>query len=139
MEIIEKNLCVKYFENVLFILHIAHGFNCGEISVDSHLFAKLISKISMQPKIVRSLYRNFPKATTTNSGRFQFLRALNLMQNLTGSNSPSEFQLVSAEHFRKALERDDSQFNGIVAASLSYLAALNFASSRYQQAVYVSA
>ena len=138
MPTIENELCFKYFDSLLFVLHLAHSFNCGEVYLDSGLFVELIKKISMHPKIIRSLYHNFPRTRTVHSGRFQFLRALDLMQNLTESNSQSEFQLVfiiSTEYFRKALEHDDSQFNGIGRAALSYLAALHFASSEYKRAI----
>ena len=135
---IEKVLCFKYYDNLLYILHTAYGLSCGEISWDSSLFVEFVNAISMQPKIIRSQYHNFPKTYTAQSSRFQFLRAQNLMENLTGSNSRSEFQLLSLmskEFLRKALEYDDSKFNGIAPAALAYLAALHFATSEYQQAI----
>src|SRR6218665_2871363 len=61
-----------------------------------------------------------------------------IMQNLTGSNynSRSEFQLLSVlsqEFLRKTLEYDDCKSYGIAPAAMTYLAALHFASSQFQQ------
>src|SRR6218665_3051297 len=60
------------------------------------------------------------------------------MQNLTGSNSRSEFQLLSLMskvYLRKALECDDSQINGVAPLALAYMAALHFTSSEYEEMI----
>ena len=57
------------------------------------------------------------------------------MENLTGSNGRSQFQLLSLMpkvHLRQVLQCDDSQSNIIAPAALVYLAALHFAISEYQ-------
>ena len=57
------------------------------------------------------------------------------MENVTGSNSRSEFQIMSIlakEFLRKALECDNSQSSGIASAALVNLAALYFATSEYK-------
>src|SRR6218665_1689879 len=134
---LENELCFKYFDNIMFVLNFAHSLNCDEINLDSFLFVELINKISMQLKI-RSRYHNFPKTFATQGSRFQFLRALALMQHLTGSNSRSEFQLISLmskEYLKKTFKCDDSQVNGVAPAALAYLAALHFVSSEYQEAI----
>ena len=56
---------------------------------------------------------------------------------MTGSNSRSEFQLLSLmtkELLRKLLKYDDTISNGSVPAAMAYLAALHFAASEYRQA-----
>src|SRR6218665_1390215 len=118
---------VAYFtqhNNLLYILHIAYGLECGEISWDSNLCLESDNAISTQPKVVRSEYHNFPRACTAKSSRFQFICFQNLMEKLTGSNNRSEFQLLSLitkELFRKLLNHDDTISNGIVPAALAYL------------------
>jgi len=138
LQTITKVLCFKYYDILLFILHVAYALCYEELSLDSSLFVEFVEAISMQPKIIRSQYHNFPKTYKAQSGWYQFLRAQDLMQNLTGSNSRSEFQLVSLmskELLRKALESDGSKSNGIAPAALAYLAALHFATSEYQPAI----
>ena len=135
---IQNVLCFKHYDILLYILHTAYGLDFGEISWDSSLFVEVVDTISMQPKNVRSQYHNYPKAYTAQTSQFQFLRAQDLMQNLTGSNSGPEFRLlslISKEIFRKALGYDDSISIGIAPAALAYLAALHFATSEYQQAI----
>src|SRR6218665_1256691 len=134
---LENELCFKYFDNLLYVLNFAHSLSCDEINLDSFLFVGLINKLSMQLKIIRSRCHNFPKTLRTQGSRFQFLRALALMQHITGSNSRSEFQLISLmsnAYLRKAVQCEDSQINGVAPAALAYLAALHFASSEYQEA-----
>jgi len=126
-----------YYDIQLHVLHTIYGLDCGEISWDGSLFLAFVKAISMQSKIVRSQYHNFPKTFTTQSSHFQFLRAQGLMENLTGSNSRSEFHLLSLmakQLLSKALKHHDSISNGIVPAAWSYLAALHFAAAEYQEA-----
>src|SRR6218665_427957 len=147
----------KYCDILLSILHAAFGLGCGEISSDSSLFVELIAVISIKPNIIRSQYHNFPKTFKedlvwckhpfaecydslyqSSESRFHFLQGQGLMENLTGSESRSEFELVSFISqgcLRKALECEDSQFVGVVPAALAYLAALHFASSEYEEAM----
>ena len=122
---------------LLHILHTAYGLDCGEISWDGSLFVELVNTTSMQAKTIRSLYHNFPKTFKEQSGWLQFPRAQCLMENLTGSNSHSERQiltLVTKELLKKVLKHDGSIYHGIVPAALTYLAAIYFAASEYQEA-----
>ena len=131
----ENVRCFTYFDTTLYSLNAAYDLKCGQISWDSELFAEYVKGIFLKPKIVRCQYHIFPKPLTAERSQFQFLRAQDLMENLTGLNSRSEFQLLSLlskEFLRKALECDDSQSNIIAPAALVYLAALHFATSEYQ-------
>jgi len=133
---ISNDLCFAYYDNLLRILHIVHGVSCEEISCASVIFVELVNTISMHPNIIRSKYHNFPKTYTDQSSRFNFLRAQYLMENLTGSNSRSAFQIIvllSRWLLRKALEYDDIESNGIVPSALAYLASLHFVRSESQQ------
>ena len=124
-----------YYANLLCILHCAYGLSFGEISWDSNVFVKLINAISMRPKIIRSQYHSFPKANTAQGVQYEFIRAQNLLQNVTLSTSRAEFQLLSLmskEFLTIALQRDGSK--GIINAALSYMAALHYATSEYQKA-----
>ena len=138
---IQNVLCFTYYDILLYILHAAYGLGCGEISWDSNLFVEFVNAISIQPKNVRSQYHNFPKAYNAQSNHVELLRAQDLMQNLTGSNSRSEYQLLclmSKQILIKALENDGSTSNGIASAALVYLAALHFATSEYETAKRLS-
>jgi len=135
---IEKVLCFTYYDNVLHILHAAYGIGCGEISWENRIFVDLVIAISMQPKVIRSHYHNFPKAYTAQGGRVQFLYAYDLLKNLAGLNSFSEFRLLvlmAKEFLRRALEYENSESNGIAPTALAYLAALHFATAEYQLAI----
>src|SRR6218665_2085035 len=137
LSIIQNDLCFTYYDTSLHTLHIAYGLICEEISWDSSSFFEFVNVSSVQPNIIRSQYHNFPKTYRTKSNRFQFLRAKSLMENLTGTNSHSEFHLLSLltkQFLTKALKHDDTIANGIVPATLSYLAALHFATSEYKEA-----
>src|SRR6218665_2505204 len=139
---IQKVLCFKHCDFLLCILHFAHGLDCGEISWNNSLSVEFVNAIMTQPKIIRSQYHNFPRPVEEqSSSRFKFLRAQNFMENLTGSCSRSEFQLLSLmskELLRDTLETDDFESSGIAPAALAYLAALYFATSDYQQALHLS-
>jgi len=129
--------CFRYYIIQLYILHAANALDYGEISWDSSLFVELVQTTSAQPKIIKSTYHNFPKTYIEQSSRFQFLRAHTLMENLTGSNSPAELQLLCLmikQFLTKALKYDVSISNGITPAALAYLAALHVATSEYQEA-----
>ena len=135
---IQNVSCFTYYDIALYLMHIAYGLGCGEISLDSSLVVEFVHTISMQPKLMRSLYHNFPKTYTEQSSQFQFLSAQDLLQNLTGSNSSSEFRLVSLmskENLKKAVEYSAFESNGIKTAALTYLAAVHFAESEYEQAM----
>src|SRR6218665_2590754 len=139
---IQNVSCFTHHDKLLYILHIAYGLGCGEISWDGSLFVEFVNAISKQSKMIRSLYHNFPRISSTKNSRFQFLCAQDLLKNLTGSNNRSEFQLlplISREFLRKALRCDNTACasDGIVPAAtcMEYLAALHFASSEYQEAI----
>src|SRR6218665_3265838 len=139
LPIIQNVSCFMHHDKLIYILHIAYSLGCGEISWDGSLFVEFVNAISNQSKVIRSLYHNFPKISSTKSNRFQFLRAQDLLRNLTGSNCRSESKLLSLiakQSLRKALQFDSTTCvsDGIVPASLAYLAALHFASSEYQEA-----
>ena len=134
---IRNVLCLTYSDIQRYILHAAYGLGCGEISWDSSFFVGLVNAISTHPKIIKSQHHNFPKMIIERSSRFNFLRALTLLENLTGSNSCSEIQLLPLmikQFLIKALKYDGSVSNGIAHAALTYLAALHFAASEYQEA-----
>src|SRR6218665_622481 len=141
---LSKISCFRHMNNLQCILTIAYLLGCGMLSWDCSFFVEFVKAVSMQPKFAMSKYHNFPKCEAEQSTRFRFLRALDLIQNLTGSNSPSEFQLVfltSGEFFRKALRNvkpNCHQCNCIASATLAYLAALHFANSEYEKALRYS-
>ena len=72
-----------YHYKLLYVLHIAYGLGCGEISWDGNLFIEFVNTILLTPKVTRSECHNFPKVCTGQSSRLQFLCAQNLMENLT--------------------------------------------------------
>jgi len=130
-------LGLAHYSIQLHILHTVYGLHYGEISWNSNLFLAFVKAISMQSKIVRSQYHNFPNTFTTQSSHFQFQRAQRLMENLTGSNNHSEFHLLSLiakQLLRKSLKHQDSTSSGIVPAALAYLAAIHYAASEYEEA-----
>src|SRR6218665_1607661 len=130
--------CFMYHGNLLYILHIAYSLGCDEISWDGSLWLEAIVGISKPPKIMRSAYHNFPRPHTSLSSRLQFQRAQDLMDNMTGTNSHSEFQLLSlmAKQFiKKALKYDGTLSNRILPVALCYLAALHYANAEYQEAM----
>src|SRR6218665_2731284 len=130
-------LGLAYCDILLHILQTVYGLDCGEISWDSSVFLELVKAISMQSKIVRSEYHNFPNTFSTQSCNFQFRRAQGLMENFTGSNNHSEchiLSLIAKQLLRKALKHQDSISNGITHAALAYLAAIHYAGSEYQEA-----
>lgn len=99
------------------------------------LFIEYITRIFVNPKVVSCQHRNFPEAITIRNNSILFLRAEEFLENLTGSSSHSEFQilsLLSREFPRKALECDDTHSKVIAPAALVYLVSLHFASSRNQ-------
>src|ERR1043165_544103 len=105
------------------------------MSWDSRLYIEYIKGIFLKPKIVRCQYHIFPKPFSAERSRFQVLQAQYLMENLTGSNSRSEFKmlsLLSMELLRKAVECDYFQSNDITSAALVYLAALHYVTSENQ-------
>src|SRR6218665_1072145 len=133
-------LGMAYYGIMLHMLETVHGLDCEDFSWNSQLFLAFVAFVkenSMQSKIVRSQYHNFPNTFTAKSSHFQFLRAQSLMENLTGSNSHSEFYVLSftaKQLFRKALKHQDSISNGIAHAALAYLASIHYATSEYQEA-----
>src|SRR6218665_2196052 len=70
---IQNVSCFTQHHKLLNILHIAYGLGCGEISWDGSLFVEFVNAILNQSKVIRSLYHNFPKISSTKSNRFQFL------------------------------------------------------------------
>jgi len=135
---IEKVLRSKYYDFILFSLQFAYYLTDVEISWNCSPIVEFVNSMSLQPKIIRSQYHSFPKTYRAEGSRYQCMRALRLMENLTGLNSRSQFQLmsvISKEFLRRTLEADGSESNGVATAALIYLAALNFASSEYQEAI----
>src|SRR6218665_3041953 len=135
----ENVLCFKYYNFLLHSLQFAYYLSKGEISWNYYsLLIEFANAVSLQTKIIRSQYHNFPKTYKAESSRYQFMRAQGLMENLRGLNSRSEFQLMSLlseEFLRRTLEADGSKSNGVTTAALVYLAALYFASTEYQEAI----
>ena len=134
-------LCFMYYDTLLSLSHLAHGLGSREISWESSFVVDLVKTISMQPTIIRSAYHNFPKPHKERIHRYLFHRALALMENLTGSNSLSESQLlsfISNELLRKTLEAGCPtcpEGKGIASAVLAYLAALGFAATKHETAI----
>src|SRR6218665_1197207 len=133
--LIPKNIwSLKYFDATLYSLNAGYDLMFGHISWDSELFAEYVRGITMTSKIVRCQYHIFPKPLTAERSQFLLVQAQDLMLSLTGSQSGTEFQLlsvVSKEYLRKILKCDDSQSSAIAPAAFVYLAALHFASSEY--------
>src|SRR6218665_5758 len=132
-----------YLGSALLCWYAAYGIGFGNISWDSEVFVTLVKELSLKPHMhaVRCQYHRYPELTTPGR-RFQFLRAQNILEQLRGFNSRSQFQLVSLlskAFLNKALRSDslvnDSQSDIIVPATLVYLAALHFAASEYQTVV----
>src|SRR6218665_674197 len=135
---IEKVLRSTYYDFILFSLQFAYYLTDVEISWNCSPIVEFVNSMSLQPKIIRSQYHSFPKTYRAEGSRYQCMRALRLMENLTGLNSRSQFQLmsvISKEFLRRTLEAGGSESNGVTRAALVYLAALNFASSEYQEAI----
>src|SRR6218665_2936198 len=134
----ENVWCLNYFDATLYSLNIAYNLTCGQISWDSIVFAEYIKGISMTHKAVRCQYHIYPIPLRAERSQLTFLRAQEFMENLTGSNSRAEFQLLSElskEALRQSVQCYDTQANAIAPAALIYLAALHFASTEYQIAI----
>src|SRR6218665_1243637 len=134
----EKVSCFKYYNFLLYSLQFAHSLSNGEMSCDYGLLVEFLNVIYLKPNIIRSQYHNFPKTFRPQSSRFQFTRAQDLMENLTGLNSNSEFKLLSLMSrvfLIRTLQADGSESNGVTTATLAYLAAIHFVSSEYQPAI----
>ena len=118
-------------------MHTAYGLGCGKILWDGSLCVETVNAISMKPSITRCVYHNFPRACTAPSSRSPLLCSQNLMENLTGSNNRSEFQLISLmtkQFLIKALKHSGIISNEVVPAALAYLAAIYFPTSEYEEA-----
>src|SRR6218665_423892 len=87
---IPKNVwCLRLFDAALYSLNAAYDLMSGHISWDSYLFAEYIKGISTTPQIVRCPHHVLPKPLTAEGSQFQYLRAQELIINLTGSNNRS--------------------------------------------------
>jgi len=126
---------IIYFDKAMFCLNTAYSLGSGEISSNIQLF-EYVKGIFLKRKIVMYRYHNiFPEPLEAENSECHCLRAQDMMENITGLNSYSEFQLLSLmskEFLRNALEGEDSQSHIIAPAALVYLAALHFATSEYQ-------
>src|SRR6218665_3908627 len=136
----EKDLCFKYTDYLLHCLQFAYALSTREVSWDCNILSEFVNAISLQPKMLWSPFHNFPNTYRAQSSRCQFMRAQDLMKNLTGLNSHSEFKLLylmSKEFLRRTLETAGYEYNVVTTAALTYmyLAALHFSSSEYQQAI----
>src|SRR6218665_299603 len=109
------------------------------MSWGSELFLEFVKRgIFLKPKIIKCQFHEFPIPSSADESQCQLLHAQDLMENLTGSNNPPEFKLLSLlskEFLRKALRCEDSQFHDIAPTALVYLAALHFATSEYQMVI----
>src|SRR6218665_3510968 len=120
---IEKISCFKHYDFLLHSLNFAYYLSNREISWDCSLLVEFSNVILLQPKIIRSQYHNCPKPNIAQSSRYQFMRALGLMENLTGVNNHPDFQLaslMSKEFLIRTLEADDTVSNGVTTAALAY-------------------
>jgi len=135
LETAENIWCFTYYDAALNSLSATYCLDCGKLSWDSGLFVEYVKANSLQPKIVRCQHHIFPKPSIAARSQVNLILAQDLMEHVTGSNSRSEFQIMSIlakEFLRKALECDNSQSSGIASAALVNLAALYFATSEYQ-------
>src|SRR6218665_3346347 len=139
----ENVWCFTYLSSAAFCLNAAYGLGSGKISWESEVYFMFVKELYVKPYkyIVRCQYHRYPDSTTAGS-QFPFLRAQTILEQLSGLDSCSEFQLVSLlskGFLKKALETsfisDDSQSLIAVPATLVYLAALHFAAAEYQTTV----
>src|SRR6218665_3303356 len=127
--------CFTLFDTALCSLNAAYGLQCGKMAWDSELFFIYIKGFSSQPKSIKCHFHRLPMPIKAEGSQFHLWQAHTLMENLTGLNSPSEFQLLSLLSkglLVKALKCDDSQTSGIALVTTVYLTALHFATSEYQ-------
>src|SRR6218665_2336853 len=127
--------CFTLFDTALCSLNAAYGLQCGKMAWDSELFFKYIKGFCSQPKSVKCHFHRLPMPIKSEGSQFHLWQAHTLMENLTGLNGASEFQLLSLLSkglLGKALKCDDFQSNGLALATTVYLAALHFATSEYQ-------
>src|SRR6218665_1017735 len=128
---LEKVLCTKYYDMLLHCLQFVYYLSNGEISWECRLLVEFVQAMSLQPKVIMSQYHKFPRTSRAEGSRYQFMRAQSLIENLTGYNGRSEFQLVSLmskDLLRRISEAGRSEFYDDITAELFDLAALPIAS-----------
>src|SRR6218665_1212458 len=130
------------YDSMLGLLFSVNSLDCDEVHCRREWFVELIRQISIKPKFVICRHHNIPRSLNTgvNEGQCLFRKAQELMENLTGSNDDLEFKVVS--EISKALlvqafNSEDSSRNKIEGATLAYAAALHFAASEYEIAIYL--
>ena len=132
--------CFTYLVSAATCLNATYSLGSGKMSWENDKFVTFVKQHSVKPYkyVVRCQYHRYPEPTTAGS-QFPFLRAQNILGHLSGSDSRSEFQLVSflsKAFLKKSLATsfisDDSQSVIAVPATLVYLAALHFAAEDYQ-------
>src|SRR6218665_2116492 len=97
---------IRYFDKAMFCLNTAYSLGSGEISSNIQLF-EYVKGIFLKRKIVMCRYNIFPEPLEAENSECHCLRAQDMMENITGLNSYSEFQLLSLmskEFLRNALE-----------------------------------
>src|SRR6218665_2070828 len=127
--------CFTLFDKALCSLNAGYGLHNGKMVWDSDLFFKYIKGFCSKPKSVKCHFHRLPMPIKAEGSQFHLWQAHTLMENLTGLNGASEFQLLSLLSkglLGKALKCDDFQSNGLALATTVYLAALHFATSEYQ-------
>jgi len=136
----EVESCFEFYESMLLILHADYMRRFEKMEHDSEWFIEVVRQVSIRPKFLRWVHNNspIPWKANPNRSRLYFLKAQDLMDNLTRSTNDMGFQLVSklSENLlTKALEIDDSETDTIASAAMTYLAALHFAKSKYRIAI----
>ena len=141
---VQKNAwCFTYLDSAAYCLNAAYGLGFGKMSWENQIFGTFVKELSFKPYkcVVRCQCHRHPEPTTAGS-QFSFLSAQNILEQLSRSDSRSEFQLLSVlskAFLKKALATsvmsDDSQSVIAVHATLVYLAALHFAAAEYQTVV----
>jgi len=135
----DNDCCFTNSDTTMYSLQIVNALESGSMSWGSELFLEFVKRgIFLKPKIIKCQFHEFPIPSSADESQCQLLHAQDLMENLTGSNNPQEFKLLSLlskEFLRKALQCEDSQFHDIAPTALVYLAALHFATSEYQMVI----
>ena len=126
--------CDSFCGSMLRLLLAAHLMQFDNTTSGIEWCSHFIRAASKKTKFIKSKYHHFSKPIDNDVERryFFFLKALDLMENLTGSSEHLEFQVVSDTSkvlLSLVLRYDESETNTL--ASLSYLAAIHFATSEY--------
>ena len=129
--------CNRFYESMLHILHAHHLLHCRATQNVGKLFLKLIRHVANKPKYFRSKHHNLPRTLSSgvNESQLYFIKAQDLMENLTLSTDDLEFKAVSEISkglLKEVLKCENCRRNGIFRVTLAYMAALHYTGSEYQ-------